>query len=367
MKFTDYKNSLVNLSNSILKKYNCTTFHPSISKIDDLIQKHNKIAVILMDGMGTYLLDAHKDVATNFNKHRFMQITSVYPPTTVAATTSFLTAKYPGETGFLGWSQPINNFQRNVNVFTNCDTQTGEKIPGPNIINELCPNKKIIHLINEKCNKRIAYDIYRYPVDKKGPKSFPSFLRRIRKTSKNLDEFFIYGYFNNPDHTIHTNGTDGKRVKKVIKNYTKRIVRFAAKNKDMLVIVIADHGLIDIRPLFIDEHQDLKALLQCPFSLEVRTPNFKIKEGQSELFEQLFNKYYGDHFKLYKKEDLNKIKLFTDNKISDTALQFIGDYVAVAKDESALIFENTAPFKAHHAGPSEKEMDISITVFNEVK
>ena len=153
MFLTNYKNSLVNLSSSILKRFNVEPFHSTIPSIDELLQKHNKIVVILMDGMNEYLLETHKDVTRPFLDKCFTKITSVYPPTTVAATTSFLTAKYPGETGYLGWSQPINNFTRNVNVFSNRDTQTEELIPGENIINRLCPTQKIYDIINYNFNE----------------------------------------------------------------------------------------------------------------------------------------------------------------------------------------------------------------------
>lgn len=367
MKLADYNNCLVNLSNSFLKKYNCETFHPTIKEVDELIKNHQKIVVILMDGMGTYPLEVHNDVAKTFNAHKFKQITSVFPPTTVAATTSFLTGLYPGENGYLGWSQPINNFTRNINVFSNVDTQTEEKIEGENIINKLCPTVKITKLINDANNKTIAYDIYRYPVDKDGPKSFPAFLRRIKKTSKNKDEFFIYGYFNNPDHTMHEFGVSHKKVKTKIKKYTSQIVKFANKNKDALILVIADHGLIDIKPLYMDEHSDLNQLLSYAFFLEIRCPSFKVKEGKHDLFKQLFNKYYGQHFQLYTFDEVEKNHIFTDGKLSERSKQFIGDFVAIAKDEYALIFDNNAPFKAHHAGSSKMEMDINITVFNEVR
>ena len=48
----------------------------------------------------------------------------------------------------------------------------------------------------------------------------------------------------------------------------------------------------------------------------------------------------------------------------DKAKQFIGDYIAIAKDNSALTFDGSTPYKAHHAGNSKEEMIINITVFN---
>ena len=44
------KNSLVNLSNSILKHFGVNTFHESIPEIDDLLKGHKKVVAVLFDG-----------------------------------------------------------------------------------------------------------------------------------------------------------------------------------------------------------------------------------------------------------------------------------------------------------------------------
>ena len=51
--FSYYKdNSLVNLSNSILKRYNVKPFHKTIENLDLILKKHCKIALFLFDGFG---------------------------------------------------------------------------------------------------------------------------------------------------------------------------------------------------------------------------------------------------------------------------------------------------------------------------
>ena len=49
MKIADYNNSIVNLSNSILKKFNVNPFHSTIKEIDDLIKNKEKIGIKLVD------------------------------------------------------------------------------------------------------------------------------------------------------------------------------------------------------------------------------------------------------------------------------------------------------------------------------
>ena len=44
-------NSLVNLSNSILKHFGVETFHKTIPEVDKLLKGHKKVVAVLFDGM----------------------------------------------------------------------------------------------------------------------------------------------------------------------------------------------------------------------------------------------------------------------------------------------------------------------------
>ena len=98
------KNSLVNLSNSILKHFEAESFHESIPAIDNLLKGHKKIVAVLFDGMGQNIVRKHLKEDSFIRTHYVTTINSTFPPTTAAATTAFLTGKYPIETGWLAWT-----------------------------------------------------------------------------------------------------------------------------------------------------------------------------------------------------------------------------------------------------------------------
>ena len=50
------ENSLVNLSNSILKHFHAETFHDSIPEIDEKLKGHKKVVAVLFDGMGRNII-----------------------------------------------------------------------------------------------------------------------------------------------------------------------------------------------------------------------------------------------------------------------------------------------------------------------
>jgi hypothetical protein len=56
-------------------------------------------------------------------------LTSVYPSTTAAATTSLYTGLSPAEHGWLGWSCYFKEYARQVDLFLDRDSYTQEKLP----------------------------------------------------------------------------------------------------------------------------------------------------------------------------------------------------------------------------------------------
>lgn len=88
--FSYYKdNSLINLSNSILKRFGVNIFHNSNEKLDKILQKHCKIALFLFDGFGKSIAEKHLSKDSFLLKNKFDTISSTFPPTTVAATNGF--------------------------------------------------------------------------------------------------------------------------------------------------------------------------------------------------------------------------------------------------------------------------------------
>lgn len=358
--------SLINFSNSILKRYGINTFHDSIKEVDELLKNKKKIVLILCDGMGKYLLNIHKDVAKDLLDHYFITISSTFPPTTVAATTALLSGKYPLETGYMAWSQPFNNFSINLDMFTKRDSQS-KLIADPNLYeNEYPLYENIVSLINKKNKKNIAKGIFEYPVDQKGPKNFDGTLNKILEYAYQEEETFTYVYLQNPDHDSHDYGVNSIQVKNDIKLINDKIKKFADENKDLTIIVFADHGQINIDSIILEKYPDILKFIKYHPSFEPRSSNIKLKDNVNHHeFEQLFNSYFGDDFLLLTKEEVLKEELFGYDIKNSCYSRFIGDYMAIAKTNKAIFLnKEEAHFVGHHGGPTKEEMEIDLLVFN---
>lgn len=365
-------NTIVNLSNSIIKNFGLKTFHDTIPEIDNLLKGHKKVVVILYDGMGTSIRKKHEKYCEFIRSGYVRTIQSTFPPTTVAATTGFLTGKYPIENGWMSWTQYFEEYGCNINVFINKDPEA-DVILRPReegyILSDICPVTKMFDLINEKRNEDIGVCMGYGKIVTKG--LFKSLRNRLRlnKVIKSRDELFVYYYNSLPDHYIHEFGTTSKKVSKVIKQHDNFVKKVVKKNKDTVFIVMADHGLIDCKYLYLNEHEDfLNTLSETkPVTMECRCPAFFVKEGQEETFKELFIKYFGEHFDLYSKEEALAKHIYGEGEQNPHTNQFIGDFVAISKDEYCLVDARSKSFydvPGRHAGGTPDEMDIDISIFN---
>ena len=365
------QNSLVNLSNSILKHFHAETFHETIPEIDEQLKGHKKVVAVLFDGMGQNIVRKHLKENSFIRKHYVTTINSTYPPTTAAATTSFLTGKYPIETGWLGWNTYFKDYDRNIILFNSVDFNTDEKLIKPgeqNIANKYYPLTYIFELIEKGDNHAKAYCIQRYPVQQNGPKKLLSEgVKQLTDVLHSNDEVFAYFYWDSPDREMHENGIDGWKIRYQVKKAERFLKKVVKKNPDTLFILLADHGHINFKLFDICDHEDIYSLIDKPLSLEKRTVSFFIKKGENKKFEELFNKYYGDYFELLNKEEVLKIKLFGEGKPAEGAIDSFGDYIAIANKEYGLFaskeMNHIDSFKGHHAGGTEAERLIDISIF----
>ena len=368
MKQNFNQNNLINFSNSFLKHFGVPTFHESIKSVDDVLKGHQKVAVILFDGMGRNITRKHLTNKSYIRQHYLCTINSTFPPTTTAATTGFLTGKYPIETGWMSWAQYFDKYQRNIILFKNTDYNTEEKLEPSNIALTELPIKNILSLIKENNEDVDAFTVARKPVDPNGPKTLKGFETKINKTLKRTKKCFVYYYFDSPDYEMHAYGIDDKRIHTYVKNINDMVKRVAENNKDTIFFVFADHGHINVKHFDICDHSDLYSLLAKPISFEKRTPNFFVKEGKLEEFKNLFNKYYDRYFKLFSKQEVLDNELFGTGYINPKAVSFIGDFIAASVSEYIIYaskeMKEVDLFKGHHAGMTEDEMLIDVSVYN---
>ena len=365
----DYNHSIMNITTSILKHYNVKTEFSTLTALDNELKKnYRNVVVFLVDAMGAEILQKHQSQSEYLLQNQVDILTSVFPPTTVAATTSILTGKPPVNTGWIGWLQYIKEEDRSIIFFFNKDFYDETVEFDYNISEKYAPVTKIYQLIEDN-NKDVStteiFPEFRVPEHK----TFKDVCNTIIKEAKKDGKHFIYAYWDKLDTYLHRTGTESETVRDHMQEINDDIKYLIDElDDDTLVIITADHGQIDIEEIELWEYKDIVETFKHNPSIEARATAFFIKEDKHVEFITKFNQYFGEHFILYKSEDFLKSKLLGDAEVQYKVKEFLGDFVSVAVDKYAFkLSSSKRVFKAQHAGLTKDEVLIPLIMFSPKK
>lgn len=357
----NYNDCIINVVESIKRYNSIDNIYPTNKVLDEWFDKIKPKHVVLMilDGLGSIILEKHKEVAKNLYNNKIKDISSVFPSTTSASIPSSITGLAPIETGWTGWENYIKELDKKVVFFKNIDYMTNERIE-TNIIDELYPRKRF-------------FDEFTVPTFEIGPTyyldgydKFNKLVKRIIDITKNNNQSFTYVYWDCPDHYLHEFGTNDKIIKNNILHIDKQIKKLLNLN-DTIVIITADHGHKDVTPIYFRKYNDLMDKLERLPSNEGRCTYFKVKENQKEEFKELFNTYFSNDFILITKEEFINNEFLGINTLSKQhpkINEMIGDFVSIAIGEYyfdyVTIDKPEFIFKSHHAGLTLEEITVPL-------
>lgn len=357
--FPDYKDSILNLSNSILKHFGIKPEHETLEEADVILSRnYNHVVVILLDGLGMNILNHNLTMRDFMRRHLLKDYSAVFPPTTTASTTSFLSGLSPIEHGWLGWDMYFEQEDKTVTCFTNNLQHSEQAAADYNVAQKYLPYENIIEKIN-KTNKAKAYGIFPF-----GSEPYPELYKwidAIRKTCRGDKKTFTYAYWENPDAQLHLDGVDSNSIYKIVKELNSAMIDLCESLKDTVVFITADHGHTQIWNDFLeDSYPDFTKMLTRPTSIEQRTVNFFVKPEYKDVFSAEFNKHFGDDFVLMTKQEALDKNLFGDGTPNPN-MTGLGDFVAAATSPRTLVWNKKCKnFKSHHAGLTENEMRIPL-------
>lgn len=310
-----YNNCLTNLSNSILKYYQVDTFHNSLQYLDkQLIEKNsNHVILILLDGLGTNILNYHLNKNEFLIKNKKKDIFSVIPTTTTAATTTLMSGLNPVEHGWIGWDVYFEDIGKIVTLFTNNLKDSNNKAEKYNVAKKKLAYKSIFDLIKMK-NKDV-YVEEMFPFGENKYENFEDAMKKVRDICKKYNKSFTYVYCEEPDAIIHKYGTKSEETHCIIKKLNATIQKLSDSLTDATVMVVADHGHIDSTPIFLTDYPEILNTLRLDISIESRACAFFVKENKKEEFKKIFNEKFAKDFILYTKDEvINKKYLEKEKK-----------------------------------------------------
>lgn len=362
-------NTQVSISNSILKHFGLLPFHKTHEGLDEILSKNpnRKICLFLFDGFGKAIQKQLKRYAPTVYAHGRFDIQAVYPPTTVAATTSVLTGKYPIETGWLGWTQRFDKTGEYIQMFPGTleGTDGAKASLSPRIE---CPTQDILGMINAKCGEGTAASILGFQcigADKKI--HMPMFEAKVDEALNRDSLRFLYAYWTEPDHSMHVTGINTADTHRRVEEVEQAVVSLTKKHPETLFLSIADHGHILIDFVDIREYPDFIDTLEEPrFSIEPRFASFRVKPGKEEAFAQCYETYFSKDFAMMTKEEVLANHLFGFGTLTDSVSSFIGNRFLIATGHKALSDGyNFIKMVSTHAGVTDDERWVELGVYND--
>ena len=369
----DYKNSIVNLSCSVLKYFNVPVKHSTLPEADRILEerKPNNVVILLFDAMGISILNRHLPEDSFTRQHIVKTISSTFPPTTVAATTAVNSGLTPVETGWLGWISYFKEIDDNIITFFNTLQTDGDKQAAP----ERLAYKHIPYKTLQMQIKESNPDIKCMAVSpfKTNPNDETIITNSVRESVENIirltnesGRHMIYGYWPEPDHMMHELGIDHPQIKPIMEDIDTNLkyLNDNTDRKETLVFVIADHSQINAKWFILSDYPDLQALLKHPHSIEGRCAGFMVKDGKKEEFRELFKKHFGDHFLLMDHDEFLNSGLLGSGIPHPRTDGFVGDIIAIATDEYTIgETQDDTDMVGIHAGLTKEEMEVPLIAF----
>lgn len=363
----DFNNNIINISATLAEYLGVKTDKPKLPVLQKALNEHNYKNVVFMcfDGMGMYPIEANLLPSGFIRKNIVQTLTSTFPSTTTNATTTLSTCTYPLEHGWFGWSLHIDEIDKNVDVYTGKDSQTGE----PVCCKYPMESDEVFYFDNATFDGEISLIAPSYVSTPKNAKRYVAdasddIAAKILEICSKPKKQFVYAYCPQPDTAMHGLGVSGNKTVKLMFLYMEsHIAKLAAAAKDTLFVITADHGQIDVAgKVEFWRDKELCDMLLCPPYLDARTPCFRVKPQCKADFERIFTARYSDDFILRKTDELIEEGYFGPYGNKGYLL---GDYIAIGTF-THKIFVGSEPcddfsFAGHHTSTTE-EMLVPLII-----
>ena len=300
--FYSQSHSLVNLANTLLAHYHAPTHHQPIPSLLKTLQGKDKIVFLLFDGMGQTILRQHLPFWSWLRRHRKLTMTSTFPSTTAAATNAFLSGRYPNQIGWLGWATYFPEQDRVLELFTGRDYLRQQPAFKPEEVQATIQYESIFEQIQRAQPELSIHQVWP-DIKPGGAKDFPSWLHQLSDACQQPGPSFTYGYWLEPDKSIHKLGVSDPAIRNIVSNIQSQLKTLTQQHQDTTFVVFADHGLVDVTFLNIQMYPEFFQMLIRSFSLEPRAASFYVKPNFIHQFKDVFNRYYGKYFILMSKQE----------------------------------------------------------------
>jgi len=368
--FIDLINALYGKFGAGFKKNN------NIEKISNLIPNNKHTLFIISDGTGSNVIDSLNQNSI-LKKYKKQDLLTVSPCTTGCVLTSLATAKYPSEHGIIGWYSYNREFNKDYYPLLFKDRKSDKSLTEFGIEpKDIYKEKSVLNSLN--INIKVMYPDYIYDTvyskfvindeNRIAYKDIEDAFNIISDRINSIESSFTYLYIPDVDSISHANGVYSPLIKAKLEEIEKELKKIV-KNKDLTIILTADHGQIDITNDVIMDFKKYNKYFYALPGIDFGTATYYVNKEYEEEFVNEFNKDFKNKMFLFKIEDFLENNIFGNTEISSYLKDSLGEYISVCKKGYYLINslktdEYFGKIKGCHSGFSKEELTIPLIIID---
>lgn len=374
--------SIVNLMDSLIEGLGgaCPSPAPLAALPPAEIAGHRQVVLIVVDGLGDAFL-SRLGPETRLGACQCTRLTSVFPSTTAAAVTTFLTGLAPQQHGLTGWHMYFRELGAVLAVLPGRPRYGGmtlgqagydagrffghrpvfDNVP---VASRMVMPRQIAHsdfnLAHVGRAGLTAYD------DQEG-----FFAALVSALTIDQNRRFVYAYWPELDRIAHEAGSQSRTAERLFRSWDAGFNRFLERvaGTDSLIIVTADHGFIDTdesHTISLEQHPELSDCLALPLCGEPRVAYCYVKPHRAQAFENYVGDRLASAAELYRSSDLIEQGWFGRGPVHPGLAERVGDYTLVMREN--CVIRDWLPGEARyrqvgvHGGISSMEMLVPLAV-----
>ena len=332
---------------------------------------------MIVDGLGYNYLRKY-GTGMVLQKNLKGSITSVFPPSTGSAITSFLSGLPPQQHGVVGWYVHLKEYGlvSRILPYTNVVDGNVIDIPISNVIDvkgifsDIEREYSMIydhHIVNSVYTRNLSGKARRI-----GYSDIDTFFSGIRSTiAKTKKQSYVYSYWPTLDSVSHILGSKSPEARDHLQDFDRKLKDFVETlaDTDTTLIITADHGFNDValeNVVYTRDHPKLMDCLQLPVCGDTRTGFCYVRPSKVSTFERYIEEDFGGICNLQKSEDMIRDGWFGFYDAHPRLTDRAGDYTLTFKEGHAIMncFPGLEPpeMRGHHGGVSSDEMNVPLIV-----
>lgn len=375
----DYDASIVNLVSALCgERPETGGLYPPLPELMSYDTGQRPVALLVIDGMGYHFLQRFPDSA--LARHLRRSLTSVFPTTTATAVTALALGVPAQQHAITGWftyfdelgcvAAPLPFLPRGGGAtFDTLGVDAGQLLGVEPLLphqSRRCCVVSPHYIADSPYSRGLFADTPRLP-----HRGLSNFFANIERGLSGADNPFVWAYWTELDALAHQFGIDSDRVSEhflAIDSAFSELLQHLS-GSGALLVVTADHGLIDSHPeqvLQVGAQPELQRMLRLPLCGEPRAAFCYLRHGVGDAFAQYAQERLSGSFRAYPAEQLIDEGWFGRGAPAPALLRRIGDYLLLPQGRwvirDQLLQERPFHLIGVHGGLSDQELLVPLVV-----